>query len=251
MAPHYKLERAAGGRVAGLDEVGRGPLAGPVIAAAVVFPKGVPRTLAKLLDDSKKLTPERRLAASMALYASGAAEIGVGAASVAEIERINILQASLLAMRRAVMRLPSLPDLALVDGNRPPDLPCAVQCVVGGDGLSLSIAAASIIAKVARDRLMARLSVRFPHYGWETNAGYGTPAHCQAMAASGISPHHRRGFAPVRAILQGAILVPAEMVTETSAEAIAERGDAPSEDGRPGRLRPEGGSAIVLTTDAA
>lgn len=208
MAPHFKLERAAGGRVAGLDEVGRGPLAGPVVAAAVVFPKGVPRALAKLLDDSKKLTAERRLAASMALYASGAAEIGVGAASVAEIERINILRASLLAMQRAVTHLPAPPDLALVDGNMPPDLPCGTQCVVGGDAISFSIAAASIIAKVARDRLMTRLAVRFPHYGWETNAGYGTPAHCQAMARIGISPHHRRAFAPVRAILQGTIMLP-------------------------------------------
>jgi ribonuclease HII len=212
MAPHFKLERAAGGRVAGLDEVGRGPLAGPVVAAAVVFPRGVPRALAKLLDDSKKLTAERRLAASMALYASGVAEIGVGAASVAEIERINILHASLLAMRRAVLRLPAVPDFALVDGNRPPDLPCGIRCVVGGDATCLSIAAASIIAKVARDRLMARLAMRFPQYGWETNAGYGTPAHCQAMARVGISPHHRRAFAPVRAILQGGILLPEPMV---------------------------------------
>jgi ribonuclease HII len=241
MAPHDKLERAAGGRVAGLDEVGRGPLAGPVIAAAVVFPNGVPRTLARLLDDSKKLTPERRLAASMALYASGVAEIGVGAASVAEIERINILHASLLAMRRAVRRLPSPPDLALVDGNRAPDLPCPVQCVVGGDGLSLSIAAASIIAKVARDRLMARLAVRFPHYGWERNAGYGTPAHCQAMAASGISPHHRRSFAPVRAILAGQILVPSEMIGEPPPEPRPQPLDGP----------PLSGSAIVLTATAS
>jgi ribonuclease HII len=235
MAPHFKLERASGGRVAGLDEVGRGPLAGPVVAAAVVFPKGVPRALAKLLDDSKKLTAERRLAASMALYASGAAEIGVAAASVTEIERINILHASLLAMRRAVGRLPSQPDLALVDGNRPPNLPCPVQCVVGGDALSLSIAAASIIAKVARDRLMARLAIRFPHYGWETNAGYGTPAHCEAMAAKGISPHHRRGFAPVRAILEGNILLPVEMLVEAS------------DDAYPPDLPQASGSAIVST----
>jgi ribonuclease HII len=242
MAPHYKVERAAGGRVAGLDEVGRGPLAGPVIAAAVVFPKGVPRALAKLLDDSKKLTAERRLAASMALYASGLAEIGIGAASVAEIERINILHASLLAMRRAVMRLPSPPDLALVDGNRPPNLPCAVQCVVGGDALSLSIAAASIVAKVARDRLMARLGVRFPQYGWETNAGYGTPAHCEALAANGISPHHRRGFAPVRAILAGTILLPPEIIGETGAE--------PPDDARPISLPQVSLSPVLLTADA-
>jgi ribonuclease HII len=204
MAPHYRLERAAGGRVAGLDEVGRGPLAGPVVAAAVVFPRGVPRGLAKLLDDSKKLTAERRQAASFALYAaemSGAAEIGVGAASVTEIGRINILWASMLAMKRAVTRLPSPPDLALVDGNRAPDLPCDTQCVIGGDAISLSIAAASIVAKVARDRLMARLATRFPDYGWATNAGYGTVAHCEALARLGVTPHHRRDFAPVRAIL--------------------------------------------------
>jgi ribonuclease HII len=238
MAPHFKLERAAGGRVAGLDEVGRGPLAGPVVAAAVVFPRGVPRALAKLLDDSKKLTAERRLAASIALYASGAAEIGVAAASVAEIERINILRASLLAMRRAVMRLPSPPDFALVDGNMPPDLPCGIRCVVGGDATSFSIAAASIVAKVARDRLMARLATRFPHYGWDTNAGYGTPAHCQAMARIGISPHHRRAFAPVRAILEGSILLPATIL------------EAPAEDAPSLGPVPEAGSAIVLNASA-
>ena len=204
MAPHFKLERAAGGRVAGLDEVGRGPLAGPVVAAAVVFPLGVPRKLAELLDDSKKLSAERRQGAFAALMAldGGEVEIGVGAASVTEIERINILQASLLAMRRAVSRLPSPPDLALVDGNKAPALGCPVRCVVGGDATSLSIAAASIIAKVIRDRAMARLAARFPAYGWESNAGYGTPAHGRAMRAQGITAHHRRGFAPVRALLE-------------------------------------------------
>ena len=150
------------------------PLAGPVVAAAVVFPAGVPRRLAACLDDSKKLTAEQRAAAFAALQRSGCAEIGVGAASVTEITRINILQASLLAMRRAVSRLPVLPDLALVDGDRPPLLPCPVQCVIGGDATSLSIAAASIVAKVLRDRAMARLAIRFPGYGWESNAGYGT-----------------------------------------------------------------------------
>jgi ribonuclease HII len=205
MAPHYKLERAAGGRVAGLDEVGRGPLAGPVVAAAVVFPRGVPRGLGKLLDDSKKLTAERREAASRALYAAklaGTAEIAVGAASVTEIGQINILWASMLAMKRALERLPCPPDLALIDGNRPPDVRCATQCVIGGDAISLSIAAASIVAKVARDRAMARLAVRFPQYGWATNAGYGTAAHCEALARLGVTPHHRRDFAPVRAILE-------------------------------------------------
>ncbi len=145
--PHFALERAAGGRVAGIDEAGRGPLAGPVFAAAVVFPRGVPRALAALIDDSKALTAERRQAAFAALGTSGRAEIGVGAASVAEIARLNILGASLLAMARAVARLPQPPDFALIDGNQPPVLACPLRCVVGGDALSLSIAAASIVAK--------------------------------------------------------------------------------------------------------
>ena len=196
--PNFALERKAGGRVAGVDEVGRGPLAGPVVAAAVVFPAGVPRKLAKLLDDSKKLTPEQRLAAFVALRASGRAEIGVGAASVAEIVRLNILHASLLAMCRAIARLPSPPDLALVDGDRPPTLPCAVRCVVGGDGLSLSIAAASIVAKVLRDRAMTRLASRFPGYGWEENVGYSTPFHREALLRLGPTRHHRPTFGAVR-----------------------------------------------------
>jgi ribonuclease HII len=191
------LERRAGGRVAGVDEVGRGPLAGPVVAAAVVFPTGVPRRLAGMLDDSKKLTVEQRLAAFAALRASGRAEIAVGAASVAEIERLNILHASLLAMCRAVARLQMLPDLALVDGNRPPPLACPVQCVVGGDGRSLSIAAASIVAKVLRDRAMTRLAVRFPDYGWSTNAGYATELHVAALRRLGPTRHHRPSFRTV------------------------------------------------------
>ncbi|MGA9868462.1 MAG: ribonuclease HII [Acetobacteraceae bacterium] len=196
--PTFRLERQAGGLVAGVDEVGRGPLAGPVLAAAVIFPAGVPRRLALLIDDSKRLTPEQRLVAFAAIRASGRAEIGVGAASVAEIERLNILHAALLAMCRAVARLPRHPDLALVDGNQPPGLPCAVRCVVGGDGLSLSIAAASIVAKVLRDRAMTRLSVRFPGYGWAENAGYGTPEHRAALRRLGPTAHHRPAFGEVR-----------------------------------------------------
>jgi ribonuclease HII len=195
--PHFRLEKAAGGRVAGVDEVGRGPLSGPVLAAAVVFPSGVPRKLAALLDDSKKLTPDRRQAAFAALKAS-TAEIAIAAASVLEIERLNILHAAMLAMRRAVARLPAAPDLALIDGNvAPPGLSCPTRCVVGGDGISLSIAAASIIAKVVRDRLMMRLSLRYPGYSWETNAGYATEAHLAALHALGPTRHHRAGFAPV------------------------------------------------------
>jgi ribonuclease HII len=195
--PDFALERRAGGRVAGVDEAGRGPLAGPVVAAAVVFPSGVPRRLASLLDDSKKLTAEQRLAAYLALRASGRAEIGVGAASVAEIDRLNILHATLLAMRRAVARLPLAPDLALVDGNQPPRLACTVRCVIGGDGLSLSIAAASIVAKVLRDRAMTRLAVRFPDYGWDSNAGYGTVFHRAALIRLGPTRHHRPSFGTV------------------------------------------------------
>ncbi len=199
--PDLTLESQHCGRVAGLDEVGRGPLAGPVVAAAVVFPRGVPDSLAGLIDDSKKLSPAAREAACEALLASGLAEIGVGAASVAEIGRINILGASLLAMRRAVLRLPVAPDFALVDGNRPPALACPVRCVVGGDALCLSIAAASVVAKVVRDRAMARLDVRFPEYGWASNAGYGTSLHRAALRRLGATAHHRRGFGTVRAVL--------------------------------------------------
>ena len=206
--PDYTIERAHGGRVAGVDEVGRGPLAGPVMAAAVVFPSGVPRRLAKLLNDSKQLTAEQRQAAYDVLIGSGAAEIGVGAASVAEISRINILRAALLAMRRAVLRLPVLPDLAIVDGNQPPPLPCPVRCVVGGDAACLSIAAASIVAKVVRDRAMVRLAARLPHYGWGSNVGYGTAAHRAAITLHGPSRHHRPTFGAVRLHLAGVELAP-------------------------------------------
>lgn len=188
------MEKAAGGRVAGVDEVGRGPLAGPVVAAAVVFPTGVPRKLAAQLDDSKKLSAGQRLAAFAALRASGRAEIGIGAASVAEIDQLNILHAALLAMRRAVTRLPVPPDLALVDGNQAPPLVCPVRCVVVGDARCLSIAAASIVAKVVRDRAMTRLAVRFPGYGWETNAGYATQFHRDALRRLGATRHHRPTF---------------------------------------------------------
>ena len=195
--PDFSREQQAGGRVAGVDEAGRGPLAGPVVAAAVVFPAGVPAALAALLDDSKVLSRARRDIAFAALLAFPGAEIGVGAASVAEISALNILGASLLAMRRAVLRLPFPPALALIDGNRPPLLDCLTQCVVGGDGKSLSIAAASIVAKVIRDRTMSRLAIRYPDYGWSGNAGYPTAAHRAVLLRLGATPHHRPGFGPV------------------------------------------------------
>ncbi len=195
--PDFLLEQRASGRVAGVDEAGRGPLAGPVVAAAVVFPAGVPLALAALLDDSKKLSAAQRDMAYAALLACPDAEIGVGAASVSEISALNILHASLLAMRRAVLRLPVAPVLALIDGNMPPRLECAMHCVVGGDGKSLSIAAASIVAKVVRDRAMSLLSVRYPAYGWARNAGYPTASHRAVLARLGATPHHRPGFGSV------------------------------------------------------
>ena len=194
----YTIESMHTGRVAGIDEAGRGPLAGPVVAAAVVFAAGVPPSLAALLDDSKKLTATQREAAYAALRAHAGIDIGVGAASVTEIGRLNILHATMLAMARAVLRLKHPPDIALVDGNRPPALLCSVQCVIGGDALCLSIAAASIVAKVLRDRAMTRLHVRFPHYGWARNAGYATGTHRTALMALGPCAHHRQDFGTVR-----------------------------------------------------
>ncbi len=194
--PNLDMERAAGGRVAGVDEAGRGPLAGPVVAAAVVLPANLSAELAGMLDDSKKLTAAQRLKAFVALRASSA-EIGVGAASVTEILRLNILHASMLAMRRAVIRLGPAPNLALVDGNYPPKLGCPVQCVVGGDAICLSISAASIVAKVIRDRAMDRLAIRFPGYGWHTNAGYATAIHREALERLGATRHHRDSFGTV------------------------------------------------------
>ena len=200
--PDLSLEDAAGGRVAGVDEAGRGPWAGPVVAAAVVFgARGPPPPLCAAITDSKLLKAEQRAALQPAILAC--ADAAVGIASVAEIDAMNILQATLLAMRRAVVRLARTPDLALVDGNRAPRLPCAVRTVVGGDRASLSIAAASIVAKVARDRLMARLALEHPGYGWQRNAGYGTAEHQAGLARLGVTAHHRRSFRPIRALLEG------------------------------------------------
>lgn len=188
---------AGGGHVCGVDEAGRGPWAGPVVAAAVVLDRG---RIPPGLDDSKKLTARRREALFHAI--SDTALVGVGIATVAEIDRLNILRANDLAMRRAVAALDPAPAAALIDGNRvPPDFPCPAQALIGGDGLSLSVAAASIIAKVTRDRMMAELARMHPGYGWETNQGYGTAAHRQALERLGVTPHHRRSFAPIHKML--------------------------------------------------
>ena len=194
--PHLEHEDGAGGMVAGIDEAGRGPLAGPVVAAAVVFDRArLPARLMADLDDSKKLGAATR--ARLYDLIAGCAWVGVGQASVAEIDRVNILRATFLAMARALDGLACAVDHALVDGNQRPPLRCPVTCLVGGDGISLSIAAASVIAKVTRDRLMTRLAEDFPGYGWERNAGYGTAAHLAALRQRGATPHHRRSFAPV------------------------------------------------------
>ncbi|GEO82383.1 ribonuclease HII [Pararhodospirillum oryzae] len=200
--PDLSLEATLGGRVAGIDEVGRGPLAGPVVAAAVVIdPARFDPALGLLIDDSKRLNDRKRRALAVALRQDPGISVGLGAACVAEIDRLNILQAALLAMTRAVAALPFVPDQAVVDGVHLPALPCPGHAVVGGDGRVLSVAAASIVAKVLRDDLMAALARRYPGYAWEKNAGYGTRAHREALIRLGATPHHRRSFAPVRAVL--------------------------------------------------
>jgi ribonuclease HII len=197
LGPDFSFEDRIGGIVCGVDEAGRGPLAGPVLAAAVVLPRPLPALLRRHLDDSKKVPARRREQLAAAIL--DCAEVGLGRADAAEIDEVNILQASLLAMRRAVDAIRA--DHALIDGNQAPRLACGLSLVVGGDGLSFSIAAASIIAKVSRDREMTRLARLHPGYGWERNAGYGTAEHLAALRKLGATPQHRRSFAPVRAVL--------------------------------------------------
>ncbi len=178
-------------RLAGLDEAGRGCLAGPVVAAAVVLPPGA---VLPGVGDSKTLSAARREAAFAAIGRAALA-VGVGLCSPAEIDRLNILWASMEAMRRALAALALPPDRALVDGNRvPPGLDCPATAIVRGDAQSLCIGAASIVAKVTRDRLMDGLDAAFPQYGWRQNKGYPTAAHYAALALHGASPHHRQSF---------------------------------------------------------
>jgi ribonuclease HII len=198
--PNFSLENAAGVLVVGIDEAGRGPWAGPVVAGAVIIDKvTLPQELRLGLDDSKKLKPAKRKALFQTLQHH--ADIGVGVSEVDEIDKINILQATLNAMSRAVDALIRKPDVALVDGNYAPNLSCSVQCIVKGDELSLSIAAASIVAKVTRDKIMENLANKFPGYGWESNFGYGTKLHQGGLKRLGVTPHHRRSFKPIIKIL--------------------------------------------------
>lgn len=182
--------------ICGVDEVGRGPLAGPVTAAAVILdPNNIPEGLA----DSKSLSAKRRQEIAAAIHETST--VSIAHASVEEIDQLNILQASLLAMARAVSGLPRA-DFALIDGNKIPDgLGVQAMAVVNGDARVLSIAAASIVAKICRDEIMVGLAQQYPGYGWETNAGYPTEGHRNALQSLGVTPHHRRSFGPVHNIL--------------------------------------------------
>ena len=199
--PDYSLEQAAteagARRIVGVDEVGRGPWAGPVVAAAVWLD---PAKIPEGLNDSKKLSAARRDA--LELQIAAVADVSVALATVEEIDEINILAATYLAMQRAIAGLSIAPDHLLIDGNRlPPDLPAPAQAIIKGDGRSQSIAAASIMAKIWRDRLMVDLAQQHPGYGWETNAGYGTKTHQSGLREFGVTPHHRRSFKPIHNIL--------------------------------------------------
>lgn len=204
--PDFEFEKEAGGVVAGVDEAGRGPWAGPVVAGAVVIAdRNLPEELLTGLDDSKKLSAAKReklYSALLAAEKAGKLSIGIGEATAREIDEMNILQATFLAMRRAVAKLKVCPEKALIDGNRAPkDFPCPCRTIVKGDARSMSIAAASIAAKVYRDRLMADLARKYPGYGFEKNAGYGTTLHQAGLAERGICPEHRCSYRPIQKYL--------------------------------------------------
>lgn len=198
--PNFSFERSAFKLghtfVCGIDEAGRGPWAGPVVAAAVILDrKAIPRGL----NDSKKLDPQTREDLYHPICSSS--EFGIGIVDAATIDEINILQATYLAMQRAVAALKNIPHLALVDGNRAPKFACSVQTIIGGDAKSLSIAAASILAKVTRDRMMIELDKEFPDYGFAAHKGYGTPHHAATLTKFGPVSIHRKSFKPVAALL--------------------------------------------------
>ena len=206
-APERALRNALGlpptAAVAGIDEAGRGAWAGPVYAAAAILPPDIDKDLTLALDDSKKLSPAQRKDLAKALHQQ--AWVSVASASLEEIARHNILGATLLAMERAVSSLSPRPDAALVDGtNKPRDLPCHAQTLVRGDSLSLSVAAAGILAKVARDNEMERLDKLHPAYGFARHRGYGTAAHRKSLQRHGVCPIHRKTFRPIAHLVAGA-----------------------------------------------
>lgn len=202
--PDYSFETELGARdnrqIVGLDEAGRGPWAGPVVAAAVcISPADLAEPSLQHLNDSKKLTAQRR--ASLCTAIQERCRFGIGQASVSEIDQFNILQASLLAMQRAVAAMDFVPDGAIVDGLHAPELPCPHRAMARGDSLSISVAAASILAKVTRDRLMERLDQDCPGYHWNRNRGYGTADHRKALEQLGPSRYHRRSFRPIQELV--------------------------------------------------
>jgi ribonuclease HII len=201
--PHFDFERAAFGRghacIAGIDEAGRGPWAGPVVAAAVILD---PDVLPLGVNDSKRLTPEKREELYDVIVS--VAEVGIGITDVAVIDRDNILQATYAAMIQAVAGLKRTPQIAFIDGNRAPKLTCLTETIIEGDGQCLSIAAASIVAKVTRDRMMIDLDRECPGYGFAQHKGYGTPEHQAALSRLGPSVHHRRSFEPIRILYEAA-----------------------------------------------
>lgn len=192
MEPSYKFDQDYETPIIGVDEVGRGPLAGPVISAAIILNK---EKIPEGINDSKKLSKKKREVINEELISQHSFAIGI--ASVEEIDKINILQASLLAMKRAVLNLNIKPQTILVDGNKLPDLEYNMYPIIKGDSKSISIAAASIIAKVYRDKLMQDLSLQYPGYYWEKNSGYGTKQHLLALNSLGVTPIHRKSFAPI------------------------------------------------------
>ena len=207
--PDFELEKSLDCIVAGVDEAGRGPWAGPVVAGAVVIAdKNLCPELLNGLDDSKKISSKKREVLYEKLREEeklGKIYIGIGQASAEEIDKYNILQATFLAMRRAAENLKIKPEFAIVDGNQTPkNFPCPTQTVVKGDARCMSIAAASIAAKVYRDHLMADLAQKYPYYAFEKNAGYGTKAHIEGLKQHGVTPEHRKSYRPIQEILQKA-----------------------------------------------
>jgi ribonuclease HII len=202
---NLEIEGRYEGLIAGMDEAGRGPWAGPVVAAAALFldPSSLPSSLLEGVHDSKTLTKGKREALYKELIQLPKFSYGIGVGSIEEIDRLNILKATFLSMERAMEALPQRPDVLLIDGKYIPSF-MGINCIpiIKGDQLSLSIAAASILAKVTRDGLMEELGRQYPAYGWEKNAGYGTPQHQKALKTYGITPHHRRSFAPIKVLIQ-------------------------------------------------